>query len=146
MIPENAMLFVNNWAMGRDPKTWASPLEFWPERFLEATSEGEKLGPIDVKGHHHQLLPFGSGRRMCPGVNLATQMLPALIANIIQCFDLTVPGSPGHDQRAGNDHQAVLNMEEAPGFTAPRLQELVCVPVPRSASLISAIIDTQNNV
>ncbi|PON89553.1 Cytochrome P450, E-class, group I [Trema orientale] len=140
VIPENAMLFVNNWAMARDPKTWESPLDFRPERFLQASSEpGEhKLGPIDVKGHHFQLLPFGSGRRMCPGVNLATQMLPALLANIIQLFDLTVAGSPGGHLRDGND-QAVLNMEEGPGFTAPRLHELVCVPVSRLSSLTTIL-------
>ena len=88
---------------------------------------------VDFRGQHFQFLPFGSGRRICPGMNLATQMLPALLGSIIQCFDLKVNGSLGGDQRV--DNETVLNMDERPGFTAPRLHDLVCVPVSRLGPL-----------
>ncbi|PON89556.1 Cytochrome P450, E-class, group I [Trema orientale] len=126
VIPEDTTVFVNAWAIGRNPNYWESPLDFRPERFLQAEKEGN-MGPVDVKGQHFQVLPFGSGRRICPGMNLAVQMLPALVGSIIQCFDLTVAA-------AGS-----LSMEERPGFTAPRLHDLVCVPVSRLGPLNSIL-------
>lgn len=71
MIPENTMLFVNAWAIGRDPKYWESPLDFSSEIFLtQLDGGGNRTARIDVRGQHFQFLPFGSGRRICPGVNL----------------------------------------------------------------------------
>ncbi|XP_015874250.2 licodione synthase [Ziziphus jujuba] len=129
MIPKNTMLFVNAWAIGRDAKYWENPLEFCPERFLE-NRDGEKTSQkIDVKGQHFQVLPFGSGRRICPGMNLALQMLPGLLAGMVQCFDWKVVGGKTNDD--DDDHHQVLKMDERPGMTAPRAHDLVCVPVAR---------------
>ncbi|KAI3806502.1 hypothetical protein L1987_22409 [Smallanthus sonchifolius] len=66
-IPANTTTFINVCSVGRDPTHWESPLEFKPERF-----EGNQL---DVRGQHFRLLPFGSGRRMCPGTSLGLLML-----------------------------------------------------------------------
>ncbi|XP_057832597.1 cytochrome P450 93A3-like [Cryptomeria japonica] len=59
-IPVQTRVFINIWALGRDPKHWENPLEFRPERFSESS--------IDVRGQHFQILPFGGGRRGCPGI------------------------------------------------------------------------------
>lgn len=57
-------------------------MEFRPERFLQS-NEGDGLGVIDVKGQHFQLLPFGTGRRGCPGLSLAMQEVPTILAIMI---------------------------------------------------------------
>ncbi|MED6132962.1 hypothetical protein PIB30_023860 [Stylosanthes scabra] len=127
VIPEGALILFNVWAVQRDPKYWESPLEFKPERFLENSADG----PVDLKGQHFTLLPFGSGRRMCPGVNLATAGMATLLASLIQNFDLQVVGPDGKPLK-GKDNRA--SVEERPGLSVPRLQHLVCVPVARSTA------------
>lgn len=63
-IPKNSRILINNWGLGQDPKIWGENVnEFLPERFINST--------IDLRGQHFQLIPFGSGRRGCPGMNLA---------------------------------------------------------------------------
>nr|AEQ39026.1 isoflavone synthase [Caragana arborescens] len=137
VIPEGALILFNVWAVGRDPKYWERPSEFRPERFLQNAGEGE-VGSIDLRGQHFQLLPFGSGRRMCPGVNLATAGMATLLASVIQCFDLQVPGPQG-ELLKGDD--AKVSMEERPGLTVPRANNLMCVPLARAgvaAKLLSS--------
>ena len=135
VIPEGALILFNVWAVGRDPKYWDRPSEFRPERFLESV-EGEQPGPIDLRGQHFQLLPFGSGRRMCPGVNLATQGMATLLASLIQCFDLQIVGPQGQILK-GDD--AKVSMEERPGLTVPRAHNLMCVPVARASRLVKLL-------
>ncbi|KAF5470603.1 hypothetical protein F2P56_011107 [Juglans regia] len=142
VIPAKTLLFVNVWAIGRDPSCWENPLEFQPERFLNSDDlEKKNMGPIDVRGQHFQLLPFGSGTRLCPGLNLAMQELPTLLAAMIQCFDFKVVGK--HDKLINDDEQdniALVDMDERPGLTAPRAHDLVCVPVARFKEV--TILDT----
>lgn len=126
VIPENSLIFVNNWAMGRNPIYWDKPLEFNPERFLKNSTNSN--GVIDVRGQNFQILPFGSGRRMCPGVTLAMQEVPALLGAIIQCFDFNFVGPKGEILKGGD---IVIDVNERPGLTAPRVHDLVCVPVER---------------
>ncbi|XP_047339075.1 cytochrome P450 93A3-like [Impatiens glandulifera] len=115
-IPTKTRLFVNVWAIGRDPRHWVNPLEFKPERFLG--EEGKKQ--IDVRGQHFELLPFGSGRRGCPGTSLALQVVQTSLAAMIQCFEWEVDGGKGS-----------VNMEEGVGLTLPMAHPLVCVPIQR---------------
>ncbi|XP_008224175.1 PREDICTED: licodione synthase-like [Prunus mume] len=129
--PTNTMLYVNVWAIGRDPENWESPLDFWPERFLQLSDDRGQMSAVDVRGQHFQLMPFGSGRRVCPGVNLTMKMLPGVLAALIQCFDWKVDGSDCKKMN-GDD---VLEMDERPGLTAPRAHDLVCVPVVRFSPL-----------
>ncbi|KAJ9553387.1 hypothetical protein OSB04_017432 [Centaurea solstitialis] len=82
-IPKNSKIFVNLWAMGRDPKVWDDPLSFKPERFI-----GSKL---DIKGQDFELLPFGSGRRMCPGMPSGIKSVQLILASLINEFDLVLP-------------------------------------------------------
>ncbi|KAK7302847.1 hypothetical protein RJT34_13744 [Clitoria ternatea] len=128
VIPEGALVLFNVWAVGRDPKYWDTPSEFRPERFLLESSVGGEQQAVDLRGQHFQLLPFGSGRRMCPGVNLATQGMATLLASIIQCFDLQVVDSHGQILK---DDDAKVSMEERPGLAVPRLHNLMCIPVAR---------------
>ncbi|XP_077234203.1 cytochrome P450, family 76, subfamily G, polypeptide 1 [Tasmannia lanceolata] len=79
-IPQETQILVNVWAMGRDPKSWEDPLAFKPERFMQ-------LSHIDFKGHHFEFLPFGSGRRMCPAVPLASRLLPLALGSLLHSFD-----------------------------------------------------------
>ncbi|KAK9276596.1 hypothetical protein L1049_006131 [Liquidambar formosana] len=67
-IPEGTRILVNVWAMHRDPNVWDSPLEFRPERFLTHTTK------LDYMGNVYEYLPFGSGRRICPGIALAQSL------------------------------------------------------------------------
>uniref|UniRef100_A0A7N0UVJ3 Uncharacterized protein n=1 Tax=Kalanchoe fedtschenkoi TaxID=63787 RepID=A0A7N0UVJ3_KALFE len=110
-IPAKTRLFVNSWAIGRDARYWDEPLEFKPERFV-----GEGAKKIDIRGQYFELLPFGSGRRMCPGTSLALLVVQAALANLVQCFDW----------KGGK-----VSMDEGVGFTLPRAHPLVCVPVAR---------------
>ncbi|KAJ9553099.1 hypothetical protein OSB04_017144 [Centaurea solstitialis] len=82
-IPKNSKIFVNLWAMGRDPKVWDDPLSFKPERFI-----GSRL---DVKGQDFELLPFGSGRRMCPGMPSGIKSVQLVLASLIREFDMVLP-------------------------------------------------------
>ena len=82
-IPAKTQVFTNVWAIGRDPKHWDDPLEFRPERFLNNDNESKKMGQVGVRGQHYQLLPFGSGRRGCPGASLALKVAHTTLAAMI---------------------------------------------------------------
>ncbi|KAL5975998.1 hypothetical protein ACLOJK_020328 [Asimina triloba] len=127
-IPQNTKLLVNAWSLGRDPEHWENPLEFQPERFLD--SNGACQNTVDVKGQHFQLLPFGSGRRMCPGMPLALPLMQVTIASVVQCFDWMA--SEKHPNST-----ATMALKEKAGFTLRMAQPLRRVPVARSVPLIN---------
>ncbi|XP_027101077.1 cytochrome P450 76T24-like [Coffea arabica] len=79
MVPKSADLLVNVWGIGRDPSLWSDPTSFVPERFMDTE--------IDVKGQHFELLPFGSGRRICPGLLLADRMAHLMVAALLHKFE-----------------------------------------------------------
>ncbi|EXC30894.1 Flavonoid 3',5'-hydroxylase [Morus notabilis] len=122
-IPAKTQLYVNLWAIGRDPKHWEDPLEFNPERFL--SEEGTLKNQLDVRGQNFHLLPFGSGRRVCPGASLALRFVTTSLAAMIQCFEWKVDGKDG----------PVIDMQEGPGLTLPRAHPLICVPISRLSPL-----------
>jgi cytochrome P450 len=84
-LPINTQLIVNLWAMGRDPNIWEKPLEFDPDHFMLQHPE------IDVYGQHFELLPFGTGRRACPGRPLGILFAQIILASLLQSFDWTLP-------------------------------------------------------
>ncbi|XVF36190.1 hypothetical protein REPUB_Repub19eG0036800 [Reevesia pubescens] len=84
-IPEGTRLIVNLHKIQRDPKIWPEPLEFKPERFLTTHND------VDVRGQHFELMPFGSGRRSCPGTSFALQMLHLTLSNFLHAFKFSTP-------------------------------------------------------
>ncbi|KAM0845071.1 hypothetical protein ACQ4PT_056629 [Festuca glaucescens] len=82
-IPVGTRVLVNVWSIGRDPALWDAPDQFLPERFI-----GSK---IDVKGQDFELLPFGSGRRMCPGYSLGLKVIQVSLANLLRGFTWRPP-------------------------------------------------------
>ncbi|CAH1422177.1 unnamed protein product [Lactuca virosa] len=86
-IPSGTRLLLNLWKIHRDPKIWPNPEEFKPERFLTTHKD------IDLKGSHFELLPFGSGRRVCPGILFAHHASRLALATLIQQFEMKTPGN-----------------------------------------------------
>ncbi|KAH0461704.1 hypothetical protein IEQ34_009279 [Dendrobium chrysotoxum] len=107
-------VIFNAAAISTDPNIWEKSLEFWPERF-----EGRD---IDFKGHDFDLLPFGFGRRKCPGINFAMVIVELALANLLHCFDWSIPnGMKAED----------INMEEAIGVTTHKKEALCLVAKPK---------------
>eukprot|EP01018_Ginkgo_biloba_P008230 Gb_40815 [translate_table: standard] len=113
-IPRKARIMVNAFALGTDPNLWEDAEKFKPERFIGS--------PIDVKGQNFEVIPFGSGRRGCPGQPLATTVVEYALAALLHCFDWRLP-----DGMKAED----LSMTEEFGLTTPRAVHLVAVPTPR---------------
>ncbi|RZC43501.1 hypothetical protein C5167_036448 [Papaver somniferum] len=82
IIPKDTAVLVNVWGIGRDPALWDDPFSFNAERFLGSIT--------DYRGKHFQYLPFGYGRRMCPGLPMAHQILHIVVGSLLQAFDWTL--------------------------------------------------------
>ncbi|KAF6993051.1 hypothetical protein CFC21_009992 [Triticum aestivum] len=112
-IPSGTRLMVNAWALGRDPTCWENAEEFMPERFMEGAMDAA----CDFQGNDFRFLPFGSGRRICPGITFAAVTFEIILANLIYHFDWELPeGSPGVD------------MTEEYGIDVHRKVKLLLVP------------------
>ncbi|OEL36240.1 Cytochrome P450 81D11 [Dichanthelium oligosanthes] len=118
-VRRGTMILVNTWAIHRDPKLWDSPEEFRPERFLHADMVTTATVPM---------LPFGLGRRRCPGEGLAMRLVSLTLAALVQCFEWDV-GEGG-----------VVDMAEGIGLTMPMVEPLAAVCRPREfvKSMLSA--------
>ncbi|XP_047326158.1 cytochrome P450 71A1-like, partial [Impatiens glandulifera] len=84
-IRKGSIVFVNLWAIGRDPNYWTTPQEFCPERFIENAKN------IDFRGHDFGFIPFGAGRRGCPGLNLGVVNVELALANLLYKFKWELP-------------------------------------------------------
>ncbi|CAN6361398.1 unnamed protein product [Urochloa humidicola] len=128
-VPAGMRVLVNTWAVARDPASWPdAPGEFRPERFLA----GGGAEGVDVRGAHFQLLPFGAGRRMCPGYSVALKVAAAMVANMVQGFTWRLP-----DGVAPED----VTMEENFGLGVSRKVPLVAVAEPRLPAHLYAAVD-----
>ncbi|KFK39339.1 hypothetical protein AALP_AA3G231500 [Arabis alpina] len=87
-IPEKTTLVINTYALMRDPDSWEDPNEFKPERFIDSSRSGQE----DERKQALKYLPFGGGRRGCPGVNLANIFVGTTIGVMVQCFDWKIEG------------------------------------------------------
>ncbi|WVZ64591.1 hypothetical protein U9M48_014086 [Paspalum notatum var. saurae] len=117
-VPSDTMVIVNAWAIARDPGAWESPEDFRPERFAGST--------VDFRGQHFELIPFGSGRRMCPGMNLGVSTVELALANLVGRFDWELPVE---------DDKEKIDMQEAPGFVVRKKAPLRAVAVMPSGGI-----------
>ncbi|KAI3501193.1 hypothetical protein L1887_29055 [Cichorium endivia] len=110
VVPKDTQILVNAWSIARDPRYWDSPLMFKPERFLG--------NEIDYKGKHFEFIPFGSGRRMCPGAPLAHRVVSLMVASFVYHFDWKLPHA-----------KEEIDMNDIFGLTLLRATPLLATPV-----------------
>ncbi|CAA0812868.1 Cytochrome P450 98A3 [Striga hermonthica] len=113
-IPKGATVSVNAWAIARDPAVWKDPLEFRPERF--------QIEDVDMKGTDFRFLPFGSGRRICPGAQLAIFLVSSMLGHMVHHFTLDPPEGVRPED---------MDMMEQPGTVTYMRTPLEVVPTPR---------------
>ncbi|KAK6128748.1 hypothetical protein DH2020_037503 [Rehmannia glutinosa] len=86
-VPAGTRLIINFWKLHRDPRVWADPLEFKPERFVESRKKDDAV-VFDVRGQHFEFIPFGCGKRVCPGISFALQLMGLALASLLHGFDI----------------------------------------------------------
>ncbi|CAL0308349.1 unnamed protein product [Lupinus luteus] len=86
-VKKGTRLFTNAWKIQTDPIMWPDPLEFKPERFLTTHKD------VDFRGHHFEFIPFGCGRRICPGITFGIRTTYLTLATFLQSFDISKPSS-----------------------------------------------------
>ncbi|XP_021901313.1 cytochrome P450 71B25-like [Carica papaya] len=106
------LIIINAWGIARDPNYWDKSEEFFPERFID--------NPVDYKGQYFEFLPFGSGRRICPGMNMGLAIIELALANLLHCFNWEPPkGIKNHD----------ISLDEEGGITLFKKMPLELVPI-----------------
>ncbi|GLJ32224.1 hypothetical protein SUGI_0648590 [Cryptomeria japonica] len=118
VIPKDTQVMVNVWAMGRDPAIWKNPLKFTPERVLE----GESNSKIDYRGQDFELIPFGVGRKICPGLPLASRMVHLVLASLIHSFEWKLPDWMSCE---------TMDMSDVFVITLRKAADLRAIPTPR---------------
>ncbi|OIW09806.1 hypothetical protein TanjilG_32244 [Lupinus angustifolius] len=114
-IPKGSRVFVNVWAIHRDPSIWEKPLEFDPTRFLDTK--------WDFSGNDFNYFPFGSGRRICAGIAMAERSVLYFLATLVHSFDWTIP----QDEK--------FDVSEKFGIVLKKKVPLVAIPTPRLTNL-----------
>ncbi|XP_060207256.1 geraniol 8-hydroxylase-like [Lycium barbarum] len=110
-VPEGSRVFINVWAIHRDPSIWENPAEFQPERFLD--------DKWDYSGNDFNYFPFGSGRRICAGIAMAERMFMYSLASLVHSFDWKLPEGK------------TLDLTEKFGIVLKKKMPLVAIPTPR---------------
>ncbi|KAL8149915.1 hypothetical protein AgCh_006791 [Apium graveolens] len=110
-IEAKTRAYVNAYAIGRDPECYENPDEFLPERFMNSN--------IDLKGQHFELIPFGTGRRMCPGMLMGVATTELALANLLYSFNWELP--PGMTKED-------IDMDSVPGAVVQKKNHLCLVP------------------
>ncbi|XP_073150829.1 cytochrome P450 71AU50-like [Henckelia pumila] len=113
-VPKGSRIIVNTWSIGRDPDVWSDPEKFSPERFAE--------NDVDIRGRDFRLLPFGSGRRSCPGLQLGLTSVRLMLAQLVHCFDWKLPNGMSPSD---------LDMSEHFGLVTSREKHLCAIPIYR---------------
>ena len=114
-IPKKTRAYINVWAIGRDSRYWHDAEAFIPERFED--------NDINFKGQHFELIPFGSGRRICPGMALGVVAAELALANLLYRFDWDLPGGMSKED---------IDMEEQFGLVIRKKSPLILVATPTS--------------
>ncbi|KAL2893026.1 Cytochrome P450 83B1 [Bienertia sinuspersici] len=110
-IPLKTLMFVNVWAIGRDPEYWKDPEKYMPERFLGSS--------IEYKGQDFEFIPFGAGRKMCPGMHLGVANFELALANLLYSFDWELPVGKKRED---------IDTDTLPGVTMYKKNPLCLVP------------------
>nr|GEX45871.1 cytochrome P450 71A2-like [Tanacetum cinerariifolium] len=109
-ITAKTRVFVNLWALGQDPTIWEEHQEFKPERFINSH--------FDYKANHYGFIPFGGGRRGCPGISIANTLMELILANVVYKFDFAL---------ANGERAETLDMSETSSLTISRKNHLLLV-------------------
>ncbi|CAL9146207.1 unnamed protein product [Musa hybrid cultivar] len=117
-IPARSPVMINVWAIGRDESAWKDADAYRPSRF----APGGDAAALDFKGNCFEFLPFGSGRRSCPGMQLGMHELELAVAQLLHCFTWALPDGMKPTE---------LDMGDVFGLSAPKAVPLVAVPTPR---------------
>ena len=112
-VPKGTRLITNAWKIQRDPRIWSDPLKFMPERFLTTQKN------IDFRGRHFEFIPFGSGRRACPGTSFGLQVVHLALASFLHMFKIS------------NSSNAQVDMTESSGLTSIKATPLEVLITPR---------------
>ncbi|KAL5540239.1 hypothetical protein UlMin_044479 [Ulmus minor] len=112
-IPKKTKILISAWALGRDPEVWANADSFQPERFVSSS--------IDLKGTNFEFIPFGAGRRMCPGMSFAFANVELALAQLLYHFDWKTGDGAKPEE---------LDMSEAFGLTCRRKNDLYLIATP----------------
>ncbi|CAI0375609.1 unnamed protein product [Linum tenue] len=115
-VPVNTNVIVNAWAVNRDPRYWTEPEKFYPERFMNCS--------IDYQGNDFRFIPFGAGRRICPGASFGMAVVKITLASLLSNFDWTLP-----------DDMKSIDMTECFEATLKRQYALLLIPVLRPPAL-----------
>uniref|UniRef100_A0A0E0FMV0 Cytochrome P450 n=1 Tax=Oryza nivara TaxID=4536 RepID=A0A0E0FMV0_ORYNI len=118
MVRSGTRVIVNAWAIGRNSESWEAAEEFLPERFVD----GGSAANVDFIGTNFQFLPFGAGRRICPGINFASASMEIILANLLYHFDWDVPAEVAVDKDG-------IDMAEAFGLSVQLEEKLLLLPV-----------------
>ncbi|KAK8482923.1 hypothetical protein V6N11_019803 [Hibiscus sabdariffa] len=121
-VPSGTRLLVNLRKLQRDPNVWDKLPDFMPERFLSDRAN------IDMRGQDFELIPFGSGRRICPGITFSLRVLPLVLARLLHGFEWGTVGDKA------------IDMSESPGLTNHKATPLEVTLSPKLPSMISASI------
>ncbi|XP_057462489.1 cytochrome P450 76T24-like [Actinidia eriantha] len=112
-IPKHTQVLVNFWSVAHDPAYWPDgPGQFVPERFVGSE--------VDFRGRDMRFIPFGAGRRMCPGLGLGVRMVNLLLANLVHHFDWKLPDGLVPEE---------MDMKDKFGITLQKAVPLVVIPV-----------------
>ncbi|KAF5955688.1 hypothetical protein HYC85_008544 [Camellia sinensis] len=112
-VSKGTRLTLNLWKLQRDPTIWPEPSDFRPERFVTSHKD------VDVKGQHLELIPFGAGRRVCPGTLFGIQMLHLVLARLLHGIELSTPSN------------ALIDMTESTGLTNLKVTPFEVLVTPR---------------
>lgn len=115
-VPKGCQLMVNTYAIGRDPKTWHDPLEFCPERFIGSE--------VDYQGNDFEYIPFGAGRRICPGMTLATRVVRLIMASLVHTFEWRLPAGMQLEDLDMHDKFGLALLKDVPLVVVPQARSM----------------------